>query len=496
MLRSRRCEGDGERVDLTVGMELERDKTREKEISCFCFSTPVRFVQVFLCFLCTWVSYVERQGFSISYTAIASHQNTPESVKGVVLSAFYYGYASSQVPGGWIASKIGGWKVLQLSHVIWGLCSALTPTVVSLVFNDKPFVLPLLFARVMVGLAQGAVIPSIHTVLSQWIPVDEKARAVSFTTSGLYLGSATAMAVFPSVITSLNPESIPLISATMAFSWICLTFIFAREPIGDPLGISNNALKSHHSTPLPLTNQMKDKDDKEDVLEGIHPGSSVSHSRTTKGSPNTVNWSMMLSRAAVWAIVTNNFTFHYAFYVVMNWLPTFIHSALKVELSDLGSLKIAPYVLMFLVSNLGGIVGDYLVTKKSWNVGVVRKLINTIGFVVATIALLLIPSMKSVTSSLMMTSLAVSGCAFARGGFSVNHMDIGPKYAGIIMGISNCAGTISGVIGVSLSGIILDSFGGASSMTGWAYVFGIPAILNIIGAVHFCIYARGDRIFN
>ena len=25
-------------------------------------------------------------------------------------------------------------------------------------------------------------------------------------------------------------------------------------------------------------------------------------------------------RAAVWAIVINNFTFHYAFYLVMNWL--------------------------------------------------------------------------------------------------------------------------------------------------------------------------------
>ena len=124
-----------------------------------------------------------------------------------------------------------------------------------------------------------------------------------------------------------------------------------------------------------------------------------------------------------------------------------------------------------------------------------RKLVNTSGFLVATAALLLIPLMKSVTSSIVMTSVAVGGCAFARGGFSVNHMDIGPRYAGIIMGISNCAGTISGVIGVSLSGVILDSFGGASNMTGWAFVFGIPAVLNLIGAAHFCIYARGDRIF-
>ena len=150
---------------------------------------------------------------------------------------------------------------------------------------------------------------------------------------------------------------------------------------------------------------------------------------------------------------------------------------------------------MFFVSNAGGVVGDYLVTKRRWEVGLVRKVVNTSGFVVATVGLLLIPMMKGVTSSVLMTSIAVGGCAFARGGFSVNHMDIGPRYAGIIMGISNCAGTISGVIGVSLSGVILDWCGGASNMTGWAFVFGIPAVLNLIGAAHFCIYARGDRIF-
>lgn len=33
------------------------------------------------------------------------------------------------------------------------------------------------------------------------------------------------------------------------------------------------------------------------------------------------------------------------------------------------------------------------------------------------------------------------GClGFSRGGFSVNHMDIAPKYAGMVMGISNTAG--------------------------------------------------------
>ena len=31
----------------------------------------------------------------------------------------------------------------------------------------------------------------------------------------------------------------------------------------------------------------------------------------------------MLKHSAVWAIIINNFTFHFAFYVVMNWMPTY-----------------------------------------------------------------------------------------------------------------------------------------------------------------------------
>ncbi|CAL5426439.1 unnamed protein product [Camellia sinensis] len=50
-----------------------------------------------------------------------------QSNKGKILSAFYYGYASSQVPGGWIAQKIGGRRVLLLSFVLWTLTCALVP---------------------------------------------------------------------------------------------------------------------------------------------------------------------------------------------------------------------------------------------------------------------------------------------------------------------------------------------------------------------------------
>ena len=42
------------------------------------------------------------------------------------------------------------------------------------------------------------------------------------------------------------------------------------------------------------------------------------------------------------------------------------------------------------------------------------------------------------------TTAALACAAWARGGFSVNHMDIAPAQAGLVMGVSNTAGTLAG----------------------------------------------------
>ena len=119
----------------------------------------------------------------------------------------------------------------------------------------------------------------------------------------------------------------------------------------------------------------------------------------------------MLSSPAVWAIVINNFTFHYAFYVVMNWLPTYfdrvstarqtpcrswpgqpllvpdllpLHGytclqVLHANLAELGGAKTAPYLAMFVTSNFGGWLGDRLIHQHHWSTARARKLVNSLG---------------------------------------------------------------------------------------------------------------------
>lgn len=51
----------------------------------------------------------------------------------------------------------------------------------------------------------------------------------------------------------------------------------------------------------------------------------------------SIPWGVLIRSSAVWAIVTSNFAFHYATYVIMNWLPTYFQSHIGVGLSDMSS---------------------------------------------------------------------------------------------------------------------------------------------------------------
>ena len=44
-------------------------------------------------------------------------------------------------------------------------------------------------------------------------------------------------------------------------------------------------------------------------------------------------------------------------------------------------------------------------------------------------------------------TIAVGLSGFAMAGFNVNHIDIAPKFAGVLMGITNTAATIPGFVG-------------------------------------------------
>jgi ACS family sodium-dependent inorganic phosphate cotransporter len=417
-----------------------------------------RHLVVVVCFLATLTAYVERTGFSIAYTLMA--EDIDQSTKGMVMSAFYWGYGISQIPGGVAAQKYGGTRVLSLCFCLWSLASILTP-------GNPSNISSLLISRFVVGVSQGFLIPAVHTVVSLWIPAGERAKGVSLITSGMYLGSAAAMEILPMISSRYGPSFILKLNGMLGFGWLVIFRMVMRHVES----------QSVSTTSLPLST------------------SQIQQKRMQKSSQRITPWRRMIVHPAVWSIVVNNFTFHYAFYIVMNWLPTYFDKVLHVSIESVGFAKTLPYISMFLASNAGGWSGDYLIAKGGMSVASGRKWVNTCGFICSGIALCMMPGARTVTSGIVYTTSALAAAGFARGGFSVNHMDIAPAFAGVVMGISNTAGTLAGVIGVAVTGYILSCFDGGTATTGWYAAFSLAAGLCFSGSALFMRYARGSRLF-
>lgn len=66
--------------------------------------------------------------------------------------------------------------------------------------------------------------------LVQVIPPAERAKAVSLTTSGMYLGSAAAMLVLPRVVQIAGPASIFRLVGLLALLWLLLWRLLAPGP--------------------------------------------------------------------------------------------------------------------------------------------------------------------------------------------------------------------------------------------------------------------------
>ncbi|KAG2282910.1 hypothetical protein Bca4012_051579 [Brassica carinata] len=164
------------------------------------------------------------------------------------------------------------------------------------------------------------------------------------------------------------------------------------------------------------------------------------------------------------------------------------------------SSKMMPYLNMFVFSIVGGFIADFLITKRILSVTRTPKFLNTVGFLVASAALMALPQFRTSNGVILCSSVALGFLALGRAGFAVNHMNIAPRYAGIVMGVSNTAGTLAGIIGVDLTGKLLEAsklvYSDLSHQESWGAVFFIPGLLCIFSSVVFLLFSTGERIFD
>ncbi len=413
---------------------------------------PRRFTLVGLCFCSTFICYIDRVNISVAILPMAQEYGWNQTTQGIVLSSFFYGYLATQIFGGWVADRYGGKMVLGWGVLLWSFFTLVTPPAAAISLTV------LFLARVGMGLGEGVAFPAIYNLFAHWVPGRERARSAALNVSGISLGTVAALLLTPTIVVVWGWPMVFYLFGGLGFVW----YLFWHSRVSDTpethptIAPTEVAYIREHIPPIPAN--------------------------------ATIPWKHLLSKTAVWAIIINHFCSNWGFYVILTWLPTYFTQALGVDLRQVGLYAILPWLVMFVMANVAGWIADSLL-QRGLSVTFVRKLMQSIGFFGPALFLFLIGGVTSAFQAVSYMCCVLGLGAFALSGFAVNHLDIGPRYAGILLGLSNTAGTIPGIIGVTLTGYILDATGS------WSLVFSIASGLYVFGAVVWLLFATGEQVF-
>lgn len=413
-----------------------------------------RYSLVFLCFCAVFVCYIDRVNISVAIIPMAEDFGWDEGTQGLVLSFFYFGYLVTQFLGGILADRFGGKAILAIGVIWWSVFTILTPPAAALGITM------LLMVRVLMGMGEGVTFPSIYALYGKWVPVRERARSMAFSNSGIPIGQVFALLVAPWIALQWGWEWIFYIFGGIGGVWyLAWYFITAKDPASHPRLTSQEAAEIAGDLP-PLS------------AEGSH----------------TSNLDLFRSKA-VWAIVVAHFCNNWSLYVLLSWLPSFVTKGLGVDFADSGWVSMIPHLVSFVFLNVAGNVADRMV-KSGMPVTRVRKTCQTIGFGGIALALFVVGEVDSAWLAITIMCAGNAVGAFVTGGFAVNHMDIAPNHAGKLMGITNTFATIPGIIGVAVSGFILEATGS------WALVFQVAGGVTVVGLVFYLLFASGEKQFD
>ncbi|RIA95328.1 major facilitator superfamily domain-containing protein [Glomus cerebriforme] len=470
---------------------------------------PKRLIVLGLCALAILVNYADRSNIAVAIVYMAKEFSWSSTTQGLVLSSFFVGYITTQVLGGALADKFGGKWVLGVAAAGWTTFTLLTPSAAKLGLS---YLLP---CRILLGITEGAGFPSVHSLIASWTPPEERSRAVTIITSSNVIGSVIAFPVSTWLgSTPWGWESIFWVFGAAGVIWSLLWQIYGGSDPSTYPGISNEELdlilknnqrgrngsgySGYSSLPTSEEEEIMDRgsedvinvtEDSEATQDNINLISGENDDSFTAIKNSHIPWRLILSRREVWAILVAYFCHSWGFFILLTWLPTYYLDHFGVDIKYLGYFTVLPYAVQGISGFFVGILADYIIYRLKVRVIIVRRMAQITGSLSIAVFLLLATYVaKTPLQGIILIAIGTGLDSFTLAGSIVSQLDIAPRYSGVIFGLANSLGTIPAIVGVALTGWILDTTG-----RNWNIIWSSSAALYFIGAFVFSIWA-GEKV--
>ncbi|XP_045772828.1 putative inorganic phosphate cotransporter [Maniola jurtina] len=429
----------------------------------------VRHLVALLLFLATVVSYATRVSMSVTILAMTKDNDYgykvfdwSQSTRDTILSSFFWGYIVLQIPAGMFVGRFGGRLIILVSMLMTGLVNLVLPYAAV-----KGGWQAVCGCRIVMGLFQGLLYPSLHGLLGQWAPVEERSRIGTVVYSGAQLGTIIEMMIAGVLCdSSWGWPSVYYLAGATCLAWSVLWFVW---------GASN-----------PSTSRWISKEE----MKYIESSAGSHGINEQKKMP--VPWKGIWTSLPFWSILLAHSGQSLGFWTLLTEMPSYMDKVLGVDIKSNGLLSALPYVAMYILSFVFSWCAEFIVNRNICTLATCRKIFNTIAFwgpAASLLALSYIPAGHLSLAVVMLTlTVGLNGAHYV--GFLISHIDLSPNFASTLMGITNGFGNIFSILApLSVSFVVTDE----TSATDWRKVFFISIAFYFLANLFFILF-MSDKV--
>jgi len=406
----------------------------------------VRFRLVFMLFVISAIAFLDRTNISVAGVQMRQEYGIDQVHLGWVFSAFLLGYASFQVPAGWLAVRIGPRKLLTGALISWGLLSIATALVPP---QAASALWMLALVRFALGLAEAAVYPAGNQFVSRWIPARERGKANGLIFAGVGAGSGLTPPLITAVVAFAGWRASFYVCAGIGLVAAAIWYWIARDGPEEHLAV----------TPTELTH----------IQSGLLPA---------KDDKPAIPWAAIFGSRNVWGLILSYFAFGYVVWIFFSWFFIYLAEARGLDLKSSAIYGMAPFLAMTVGCLLGGLLNDAISRRLGAYWG--RSGLAMVSFLLT--GLFLIVGSRVDNAPLAVLTLALGGGAMylSQSSFWSVTADIAGRHTGVVSGLMNAGCQIGGAITASLTPWIAANYG-------WAAAFGTGAAIVILGTAAWAI---------
>lgn len=362
------------------------------------------------------VNYMDRGALAIANTTIRHELGISLAGMGLLLSAFLWTYAFSQLPVGALIDRFGPRKLLAIGLVVWSTAQGLCGLVTSL----GGFVV----ARMFLGVGEAPQFPCGARVVRDWFPVKNRGLATGVFNCASVLGSSLAPIILTFIMLALGWRWMFGVMGILGVGVAILWYAVYRDPANCKL----TEAESDHLT--------------EDDKTGIAP------------KLNFAEWSALFRCRTTWAMILGFFGCVYLTWIYMTWLPSYLEIQRHMSIRHTGYIASIPYAFGVVGSLLGGWIADLLVKSgvSPLNSRKAPIVISLIGMSLCTVYAALTPSTTMAVSAISVAMFLGYICSANAWGLA---SIISPaSTTASLGGIQNFGGFFGGALAPLITGFI------------------------------------------